>query len=312
MRIHVIQTGAVAIKQVQRQGRASGNPVLNILLDQTWTEPLPIYAFLIEHPEGLIVVDTGETARVAEPGYFPWWHPYYRYGLQEWVQPTEEIGPQMRALGFDPADVRWVLLTHLHTDHAGGLAHFPHAKHLVSRREYASAKGVMGLVRGYPSNRWPHWFRPTLIDMQPEPIGPFSNSYRVTQSGDVYFIPTPGHTAGHLSVLVTTPTVAYLLAGDSSYTQDLMLAEQIDGVAGDRNTARQTLAQIHAFCRATPTVYLPSHDPDTPDRLANQQVVVAQPAPTAVKGRAGSSSNKMGDFAAMVDETNRPRQGVVQ
>ena len=48
---------------------------LNTLLDREWTEPLPIYAFAIEHPEGVIVVDTGETARVAEPGYFPRWQP---------------------------------------------------------------------------------------------------------------------------------------------------------------------------------------------------------------------------------------------
>ena len=82
MRIHVIQTGTVAIKQVQRHGSTSGNPVVNILRDPTWTEPLPIYAFVIEHPEGLIVVDTGETARVAEPGYFPWWHPYFRFAVR--------------------------------------------------------------------------------------------------------------------------------------------------------------------------------------------------------------------------------------
>jgi hypothetical protein len=82
MRIHVIQTGTVAIKQVQQHGRTSGNPVVNILRDPTWTEPLPIYAFVIEHPEGLIVVDTGETARMAEPGYFPWWHPYFRFALR--------------------------------------------------------------------------------------------------------------------------------------------------------------------------------------------------------------------------------------
>ena len=116
MRIHVIQTGTVAIKQVQRHSDTSGNPVVNILRDPTWTEPLPIYAFVIEHPEGLSVVDTG----------------------------------------------------------------------------------------------------------------------------------------------------------------DLMLAEQIDGVASDRAAARQTLAQIHTFCRATPTVYLPAHDPDTPDRLASRQVTATQ------------------------------------
>src|SRR6266540_509119 len=242
MRIHVIQTGTVAIKQVQRHGRTSGNPVVNILLDPNWTEPLPIYAFVIEHPEGLIVVDTGETARVAEPGYFPWWHPYFRFALREWVQPEEEIGSQMRALG---------------------------------------------MLRGFLPNRWPRWFHPTLIDMQPEPLGPFPSSYPITQAGDVQFVPTPGHTPGHLSVIVTTPDVTYVLAGDASYTQALMLAEQIDGVSNDRTTARRTLAQIHAFCRATPSVYMPTHDPDTPDRLANRQLAVAPATLTAVMVGAG-------------------------
>jgi N-acyl homoserine lactone hydrolase len=282
MRIHVIQTGTVAIKQVQRHGDTSGIPVVNILRDPTWTEPLPIYAFVIEHPEGLIVVDTGETARVAEPGYFPWWHPYFRFAVREWVQPEEEIGPQMRALGFDPHDVRWVLLTHLHTDHAGGLAHFPSAKHLLARREYEDGTGVLGMLRGFLPNRWPDWFRPTLVDMQPEARGPFPSSHRVTQAGDILLVPTPGHTVGHLSVMVQTADVCYFLAGDASYTQDLMLAEQIDGVASDRAAARQTLAQIHTFCRATPTVYLPTHDPDTPDRLANRQVAVPQLPQSAV------------------------------
>ena len=84
MRIHAIQTGTVAIKARQLNGRGRGalRPI-NTLLDPTWTEPLPIYAWVIEHPEGLIVVDTGETARVAEPGYFPWWQPYFKLGVRE-------------------------------------------------------------------------------------------------------------------------------------------------------------------------------------------------------------------------------------
>ena len=280
MRIHVIQTGTVAIKEVQRQGRPSGNPLLNMLLDPNWTERMPIYAFVVEHPEGLIVVDTGETARVAERWYLPWWHPYFRYAVREWVRPEEEIGPQMRAIGLDPNDVRWVLLTHLHTDHAGGLAHFPNAEHLVSRREYENDTGVMGMLRGFLPNRWPRWFRPTLVDMQPEPLGPFPGSYPVTQAGDVRFIPTPGHTVGHVSVVVPTPEVTYLLAGDTSYTQALMLKEQIDGVANDRQTARRTLERIHEFSRSRPTVYLPAHDSDTPDRLANQQLAVTPSTPS--------------------------------
>lgn len=274
MRIHVIQTGTVAIKSVQRQGRESGNPILNIVLDKEWTEPLPVFAFVIEHPEGLIVVDTGETEKGSQPGYFPRWHPYYRYGIQEWVRPEEEIGPQMRAIGLDPGDVRWVLLTHLHTDHAGGLEYFPKAEHLVSRSEYSAARGIGGLLQGYLSNRWPTWFNPTLIDMQPVPISTFPVSYRITRAGDVLFVPTPGHTPGHLSVVVTTSDRTFFLAGDASYTQALMLSGQIDGVTSDRALGRRTLQRIQAFCIDTPTVYLPAHDPETPDRLATRQPVI--------------------------------------
>ena len=83
MRIHVIQTGTVAIKQVQRHGDTTGNRILNILRDPNGTEPLPIFGFVIEHAEGLNVVDTGETARATELGYFPWWHPNFRFALRE-------------------------------------------------------------------------------------------------------------------------------------------------------------------------------------------------------------------------------------
>ena len=101
MKIHAIQTGTVAIKTRQVEGVGQGSRrQLNMFLDQEWTEPLPIYAFAIEHPEGVIVVDTGESTRTSEPDYFPRWHPFYRYGLRERVAPEEEIGPQLRELGI--------------------------------------------------------------------------------------------------------------------------------------------------------------------------------------------------------------------
>ncbi len=69
MRIHAIQIGTVAVKTRQRAGVGHGlRRRIFTLTDAAWTEPLPIYAWLIEHPEGLIVVDTGETARATEPG----------------------------------------------------------------------------------------------------------------------------------------------------------------------------------------------------------------------------------------------------
>ena len=62
----------------------------------------PPNAWVVEHPEGLIVIDTGETARASAPGYFPRWHPYFRSGVKEWVQPNEEIAPQLTGLGISP------------------------------------------------------------------------------------------------------------------------------------------------------------------------------------------------------------------
>src|SRR6476661_1024173 len=103
MKIHAIQTGTVTIKTRQVQARGHGTRrQLNMILDRRWTDPLPIYAFAIEHPEGVVVVDTGETARSTEPGYFPRWHPYYRYGLRLQVTPEQEIRPQLARLGIAP------------------------------------------------------------------------------------------------------------------------------------------------------------------------------------------------------------------
>jgi glyoxylase-like metal-dependent hydrolase (beta-lactamase superfamily II) len=62
-----------------------------------------------------------------------------------------------------------------------------------------------------------------------------------------------------------------LLAGDASYTQDLMLGGIADGVTSDVRTARSTLAAIRALADSRPTVYLPSHDPDSPRRLASME-----------------------------------------
>jgi N-acyl homoserine lactone hydrolase len=109
MRIHAIQTGTVAIRERQRAGMGPG-PVraLLTLADRRWTEPLPILAWLVEHPDGLIVVDTGETARATEPGYFPGWNPYFRFGARMQLEPGHEIGPQVEALGFSPPTcARW-------------------------------------------------------------------------------------------------------------------------------------------------------------------------------------------------------------
>jgi glyoxylase-like metal-dependent hydrolase (beta-lactamase superfamily II) len=273
IKIHGLQTGTVAIKEQQRKGDGGDkNSLLRVFADRRWTEPLPILAWLIEHPEGLIAVDTGETARVSEPGYFTRWHAYYRLALREWVSPEDEIGPQIRKLGFSTSDVRWVVLSHFHTDHAGGLLHFPNSEIVTSRTDFEYSRGFRGRGRGFLPQHWPNWFAPTLIEHTSKPFGPFQQSTTLTAAGDVHLLPTPGHTPGHLSVALENGDSVFFFGADASYTQQFMLDGVTDGVSPDPTTARATLTRIQDLVGQRPTVYLPSHDPEAIARLANKEV----------------------------------------
>jgi len=93
MKIHTIQTGTVAIKKNQLIGKGSkALRLLNVIFGAEWVKPVPIYAWIIEHEEGIIIVDTGETARTSESGYFPRWQPYYKLAVHFQVKPEQEIG----------------------------------------------------------------------------------------------------------------------------------------------------------------------------------------------------------------------------
>ena len=253
MRIHPIQTGTVHIHERQRVGAPGRLRRVKMLTDDEWTEPLPILAWLIEHPEGLIVVDTGETARALEPGYLPRWHPYFRRCVRFDVAPDDEIGPQLRRLGLSPQDVRWVVLTHLHTDHAGGLGHFPDSQVVTTHEEWAYATGRAGRRHGYPNTRWPDWLKPTLV----------SAPDSLTAAGDVRLEPTPGHTPGHMSVTVETDNAFVIIAGDASHDERFAL----DGIAPDPRVARATLARLRALVTERSATYLPTHDSGSVARL---------------------------------------------
>jgi N-acyl homoserine lactone hydrolase len=286
VKIHAIQTGTVAVTTAWREGIGHGRRrLLHTILDRELTEPLPIYAFAIEHPEGVIVVDTGESARASQPGYFPRWHPGIR-AFREWVEPEDEIGPQLERLGIRPGDVRRVVMTHLHTDHAGGLHHFPDTEILVTRTELEFASGLRGRLRGYVANKhWPAWFDPTVLDLGSEPFGPFSQSLRLTAAGDVTLVPVPGHTPGQIGVLVEDGDHTIFLAGDSSYTQDLMLRAKVDGVGADEEAEQLTHERIRAYAAEHPTVYLVAHDPETGARLAERRLVYPRPSGRSVAWR---------------------------
>jgi len=272
MNIHAIQTGYVRIKTAQVEGRGHGLARrFALFTDPTWTDWLPTYAWAIQHPDGVVVVDTCQGAHLLETGKSL--HPYIRWEVAFRIEREQEIGPQLRALGIGPRDVKRVVLTHLHMDHDGGVTHFPNTEILVSRGELNIARGWAGRIRGYLPNRWPTWFDPKPLDLATEPFGPFVASARVTADGAVMAIATPGHTADHMSIIVQDGDTSIILAGDTSYNERLMLAGKVDGVSADEGVSGGTLNAIDRFARTRKTVYLPTHDPQSAVRLAARQLV---------------------------------------
>ena len=278
MRIHAIQTGTVTLKALQPEGKGGARTrALRTILHRSWTEPLPILAWVVEHPDGPVVVDTGENAGVMEKGYFPAWHPYARLAMRLDVRPEQEIGPRMRALGLDPEDVRTVVLTHLHTDHVGGVGHFPRSEVVVTRTEWERAQGFAGKVRGYVPHRFPQAVAPRLVDLPRDPYGPFEASMEVADG--IRLVATPGHTPGHISVVVEDGGRTLFLAGDLTYREDILRRGGFDGVTDDPRTSAETVAKVRSFVDERGAVYLPAHDPGARARLEASSAGAPQPPP---------------------------------
>lgn len=274
MNVQVIETGKVKITKNWRVGRGEGfMRIVNTLFDSEFTEWLPIYVWVIEHPEGLIVIDTGIPSEANKRIWFPPFIPLVQRAAYFDMTPEKEIGPQMKRLGFSTNDVRWVVMTHLHQDHDGGLHHFPKAEIIVSRKEWEAATGFQGRMNGYLNQRWPAWFQPRVIDFDQIPIGPFSSQRILTESGDIRLVPTPGHSPGHLSVILVNGNLSIIFAGDASYTEDLLLSGKADGIGMDPQAQLDSHKKILAYAEQNSTIYLPSHDPESKERLVKRTLV---------------------------------------
>jgi len=275
IRIHPIRTGSVQFRPAQIRARTSGlGRWWRILSDQEWTRDMPIWCYLIEHPEGLFMIDTGETARVTEQGFMPRWNPYLRRALRYKIAPEDEVGPQLKRLGFDPADVSAVVMTSLTLGHAGGLDYFPRARIVVSAQEWSGAMGGVGRLAAYPPKHWPKWLTPRIVTFNAGPLGGLPRSQPITGDGSLYMVRTPGHTPGHIAAVLEDGGFIYFFAGDASYLRATMAEAVPDGMASNPMQQTKTLKAIRELAQSRPLIYLPTYDPDAERRLAARDVSV--------------------------------------
>ena len=273
--IRAVKTGTIRIRPSHRatdMSKPRWRRRLAMILDRDWTQPLPIYTYLIEHDEGLLLLDSGECARSTKPGWFPWWNPFFNRAVDIHVEPDDEIGPRLRSLGIDPTkDLKSLVLSHLHHDHADGLGHFEGTDIVVADENFKAARPrITGSLLGAVPGQWPSWFAPRRVNLDGPPAQSFDRSYPLTADGTVFAVPTPGHMAGHMSVVVRTPGATYFLAGDATYDEELLKQRIVDGFSENIGVSLNTLDRIAAFARSEPTVLLPAHDPLAEQRLAER------------------------------------------
>ena len=205
-------------------------------------------AYLARHPGvGAILIDTGlHPSVVRNPrdnlGRFGGRH--YR------VEEGKDIVSQLRQRGVPPADVA-VVLTHLHEDHASALEAFPEALFIVSATEWEAAATMrFPRLHGYHRSHFDFAFEYNTIDFDGdfiESYGPFGRTFDLFGDGSVRLAYTPGHSAGHTSVILRLPRRDFVVIGDAARLEAVQRAGGADAVGG-----RAQLAKIAARAPGLP------------------------------------------------------------
>jgi N-acyl homoserine lactone hydrolase len=272
--VSVISTGTVRIHPEHPYG--TRKPLYWWLLtSRQWTPPRPMNAYVIEHTNGLVLFDTGQDrASVTDDTYFPSGLTGYLYDrLARFdIGEADTLTAQLATLGYSPADVGTAILSHLHQDHIGGLAELAGSDMLVSAAEWAELAKPGPELRGFLRS---HIQLSELIwhQVSPEPtydpaLAPFTESLDVLGDGSLMLLPTPGHTAGSMSLLVRrTGRPPLLLAGDLTYGADILQRGQLPGAGHGRQLSQSTRKVLALEDQQPGLVVLPAHDPTAAQRL---------------------------------------------
>ncbi len=211
---------------------------------------LPVPSYLIEHPKGLALFDTGmhpqcrtdAAGRIGERAARLFG--FDQFGLQD------DVKSKLEAIDRDAGRIDFIVNSHLHFDHAGGNEFVPNATLVVQRREWQAAQDPEIAAKvGFFRADFDHGHKVLQVDGEHDLFG----------DGSVVCLPTYGHTPGHQSLKVRTENGEVVLTGDACYFCQTLRERRLPRFAWDREQMLQSLDRLEALERAGARLFF-GHD----------------------------------------------------
>jgi glyoxylase-like metal-dependent hydrolase (beta-lactamase superfamily II) len=269
MKLHILRCGSMRVSPAVPYGNqiSLGGSLRELLEPEQNRVELPVLCFLIEHPRGPILVDTGWCREISPAGVYDpkaaaavlprHLAAFYRPSLPA----GEAIHEQLAGLGLKPEELAAVLLTHLDPDHVAGLRHLEGAMRIIlpedeyfwACRTVYKARQPWSLWMDFPMER-PYY--------RASPLGP--NHWAIDVFGDesLLLVNVPGHTDGQAAVLIRDGGRFVLLAADAAFSPRNWREEISPGFGFDRQRQLASLRWLREMAEdpACAGVFC-SHDP---------------------------------------------------
>jgi glyoxylase-like metal-dependent hydrolase (beta-lactamase superfamily II) len=264
VRLHPFVTGTCLSPpgMVETQGRLKD---LGIGVPTEEYIRIPFITFLVEHPTiGSIMIDTGMHPSVAvDPrGNLGWTGPLVLKDIE--FDSRDSAASHLRAIGVHLPSVRFVLMTHMHLDHASAVSEFPDATFIVSAAEWEAANAWNGVMNGYVKKQFNHAIDFRLLDFDSDETNSFATFGRgidLFGDGSVHAVATPGHSAGHVSYVLRLEGREALVAGDAIYAIKTLRDSAIPWRAHDMHNFKRSLREIQLYEKESPgALIIPGHD----------------------------------------------------
>lgn len=235
----------------------------------------PALVAALRHPQqGRLLFDTGYSRHFMQATRrFP--ERLYRMATPVRLHADQALATQLQREGVAPSSIAWVVLSHLHGDHVGGLADFPQSKIALSRAGWRDMEGrsrlaalsvglLPGLVDAQARERL-HWLEDLQAVALTGAFARFGSGHDLFGDGSVLLVELPGHAAGHYGLLFEDGQGPVFLVADASWSSQAIREcvpppSLVTGWLGDTRAYRETLQKLHALWREAPQVRIvPSH-----------------------------------------------------